>query len=203
LLVCMAASVWALLALYAQYVRLEHRNLLSQIEERKAAVALPKIEEAIADYEHAMRIVPCNILLHKDLALLAAQGADLAMTQPYGEDIDYYLEKTLNVLSSQLSCAPMDGKAWLEYAIINSHREGFTEHSLNAYKMSQRVTAGEAYLAERRMVFAVQFRPLFDAEAVAAARSDLVTLKRAAIFRMQNIIKAGGLKTEEEVYALF
>ena len=87
--------------------------------------------------------------------------------------------------------------------LFRSYREGFNKRSLNAYKMSQQVSPGESWLAEKRLLFAVKFRPLFDAPALEAARKDIATLERAAAFRLKNVFKAANVNSVEDLYALF
>lgn len=197
-----SSCIWAAMAITAQYVRLEHRSLIAEIRQNTAVVTLPELDTAIAKYEHALQFVPCNAGLYKDISLLTAYGTDIAMAQNM-EDDNYYLAKTLDTLESLVACSPMDGKAWLDIATLNNFYEGFTDNSLNAYKMSQRVTAGESWLAQKRLLFALQFLPLFDKEALAAARSDIATLQRAHPNHLTSILKAAEVKKVDELYGLF
>ena len=195
---CMAATIWSVLALSAQYVRLEYGGLISAIRSGTSTAEQLKVDKAIAHYESITRIVRCNAQLQRELALLSIYGADIA-----DAEVDTYLGKTLHTLSSLLSCMPTDGKAWLDYATLNTTREGFTGRSLAAYKMSQRVTPGESWLAEKRLLFALKVRPLFDAEALKAATSDIDTLQRGHPMRILAVLKEANLKSADDLYALF
>lgn len=166
-------------------------------------VTLDVVDDAIESYENALRIFPCNAGLYRDLLRLTSVGADIALAQPYADDSDFYLGKTIEVLASRLSCAPTDSKVWLDYAMINTYREGFTGTSLAAFKMSQKVAPGESWLAEKRIIFALKFYPLLDAAAIAATRSDLATLDRQSQFRINGIVRTYGIKSEQDLRALF
>jgi hypothetical protein len=203
LFICTAAAVWSGLVFYTKYVRLDHQTLIQNIKADNGTNDKGALVKAIADYEQTIAFVPCDIALHQDLALLAARGADIAMAEPYGQDTDFFLGKSLDAMASSLSCNPRNGEVWLDFAIINNYYEGFTTRSLQAFKRSQHVTPNEAWLAEKRVIFALEFRPLLDAEAIAAVRSDLATLERGAGFRIPVILKASGLKSPKELVDFF
>ena len=199
LILCMVSCIWAGLALYAQTVRLEHFSLISSIKAGSAVAGQPALNRA-------MRIVPCSVPLHREAALLLTQSVDNIIVAPDAHDSseeDAYLSKTLQVLGSLLACTPMDGKAWLDFAMVNTYREGFTPRSLEAYKMSERVSPGESWLAEKRLLFALEFRPLFDTEARAAAGNDLKTLEIAHPNHMNAVLKASQVGSLQKLYALF
>lgn len=200
LVVC--ALVWIALVLYTQYVQFSHRSLLTAIYGRSNDVTVENLDAAITDYTNTLRILPCSARLHSDVILLNTKAADIAMKEGIEEEYDFYLSNTLTALESLLSCTPADGKAWLDYATLNTYREGFTEQSLAAFKMSQSVTPGEAWLAEKRLRFALMFGPLLDEEAIKAVKSDFATLDRGAPFRLGLIMQATG-KSKEELYELF
>lgn len=200
-----ASALWAYFAISAQSLSFRHYDLITAIRSG-AAEEMPKqaeVDAAIVEYELAVRQIPCNVALYTELALLSAQGVDLAMAKPYTEGVDGYLEKTMDTLAAQLACTPTDGKAWLDYALSGIYREGFTERSLEAYKLSARVTPGESWLAEKRMLFALKFRPFFDKEALAAAQNDLTTLERAHPNRMAAVLKSAELDSADELRVLF
>lgn len=204
ILLCAISFIWAVIAISAQLVRLENHTIISAIYSN--ATPAPKqqdIEKAIASYEWIMHFVPCNAQLHKDLALLLTKNTDLAVSNSDAVAEDKYLAKTLETLASQLSCTPMDGKAWLDYATLITYREGFNRSSLSAYKMSEHVSPGESWLAEKRLLFALKFRPLFDTEALEATSKDIATLERAAPFRLSIIFKAANLNSVQDLTLLF
>jgi hypothetical protein len=203
-LLCALSMIWALLALSAQLVHLEHRQLITAIQNNTMpAPKKQELDRAIASYEWIMHFVSCNAQLHNDLALLLTKNADLAVIASDAATEDKSLAKTLATLTSLLSCTPMNGKAWLDYAMLNTYLEGFNKRSLNAYKMSQQVSPGESWLAEKRLLFAVKFRLLFDAAALEAANKDIATLERAALFRLKNVFKAANINSVQDLYALF
>lgn len=198
---CVAAIAWAGLAIYAQYVQISHAKLLLTMDSE--APALDVLDEAIESYENALRIFPCSVGLYYDLLRLTSFGADIVMAQPYADESDFYLAKTMEVLADRLSCSPTDSKAWLDYAMLNTYREGFTGTSLAAFKMSQKVAPGESWLAEKRIIFALKFYPLLDKAALQAARSDLTTLDRESQFRINYIVRTYNIKSEKDFRALF
>ena len=203
-ILCAVSSVWAALALSAQFIQLKNHSLIASIYSGKMqASEQPELEKVIASYEKMMRFVPCNVPLSRDLTLLLTQNADIALATPDGPGEDTYLAKTLDALVSLLSCTPTDGKAWLDYATLNTYREGFTARSLNAYKISERVSPGESWLAEKRLLFALKFRPLFDEAGREAARKDIATLERANHYRINAILKTYHLKSTQDLYPLF
>lgn len=198
---CVAAMVWAGLSMYVQYVQFRHTKLLMTLDSEMPM--LDALDDAIQSYQAALRIFPCNVALYGDVLRLTSFGADVALAQPYADESDFYLGKTMDVLTDRLSCAPTDGKAWLDYAMINTYREGFTDTSLSALKMSQKVAPEEAWLAEKRIMLALKFYPLLDKAAMEAARSDMATLSRESQFRINEIIRIYRITSDKDLRALF
>lgn len=198
---CVAAMVWAGLSMYVQYVQFRHTKLLMTLDSEMPM--LDALDDAIQSYQAALHIFPCNVALYGDVLRLTSFGADVALAQPYADESDFYLGKTMDVLTDRLSCAPTDGKAWLDYAMINTYREGFTDTSLSALKMSQKVAPEEAWLAEKRIMLALKFYPLLDKAAMEAARSDMATLSRESQFRINEIIRIYRITSDKDLRALF
>lgn len=202
-LLCVLSCAWAVAALWGQSVRLAHHNMLSAVHSAEGTITHEALTAAIDDYERALRILPCNAALHKDLGLLLAIEADAALDTPNTLDTDAPLKRMHDLMASQLSCTPHDGKAWLDFSTITMYREGFSDHALEAYKLSAQVAPGESWLAQKRLLFALESRPLLDAEAMAVARNDFAVLKRAHPNRMTAVLKASATESEEALAALF
>lgn len=201
---CVAAMLWSFWVLAAQYVRLEHRALLNSIRAGRAAVDFSAIDNAIAAYDSAMRLLPCSRGLQDDQLLMNSVAADWAVAYPEQADADVYLAQSLDVLSAHLSCNPTDGKAWLNLAAINTYREGFTERSLAALVMSEKVAPGESWLCSKRLVFALQFLPMLSREARDASLRDIAVLKdRAHPKWLLSVKRAAAVDTPEELELLF
>jgi hypothetical protein len=186
-----------------QATRFTHRDILTNIRSADIAQSPTEITNAIADYERVVTILPCNTALNADLSLLLAARTDDAMLESDTAGADTALEQMQNQLGSLLACTPMNGKAWLDFAVINTYIEGLTPRSLGAYKMSAYVAPGESWLAEKRLIFALKFRPLLDTDARAVAVADLRVLEQAHPNRMNAVIKESQTASAPELYALF
>ena len=106
-------------------------------------------------------------------------------------------------LAAHLSCSPTDGKAWLDFATIDIYREGFTPKAAAAYRMSQRVAPGESWLAQKRLLFALQFHDLLTPADIRVAQQDIAVLKRAHPNRMKDVLTDAGIADEASLSALF
>jgi hypothetical protein len=162
-----------------------------------------EITSAIADYEHTTAALPCNAALNTELSLLRARHTDNAMLESDTTQADAALEQMQPQLGALLACTPMNGKAWLDFAILTTYNEGFTARARGAYAMSAYVAPGESWLAEKRLIFALKFRPLLDASARAVAVADLRVLEHAHPNRMNAVIKESEVSGAPELYALF
>lgn len=196
------SCLWAVTALLAYNLRYQHRHLIQDIRAGRQ-VQPARLDAAITHYQRILALTPCNAKLYDDLGLLAAYGVDTAME---GEDMDRTdaeLAQMQQVLNARLGCMPSDGKAWLDLAIITSYREGLSKQALADYAMSARVSPGESWLAQKRLSFAVKFRPLLDAEAKAVVTRDMATLSHAHPNHMTAVMDEAGVKTPEAFAALF
>ena len=195
--------VWASLALFADLTQRSHRDLVAALGTNPSSITLSDATAAIADIERALRVVPCNMPLSKQRVLLLAYVTDQLMRSGTLQQADDALDQTHVALKNQLSCTPMDGKAWLDFAIVTVHREGFSSAAAQAYAMSARVAPGESWLAQKRLEFALAFRPLLDASARQIAQHDIIVLQHAHPIRMQAILKIAGLESATSLQALF
>ena len=198
-----AAIGWSAPTLLVQSIRLQHHQLFADMRSGVTPVDPVYVAKAIADYVWVRGLPPCNLAIHRNLVLLSAYQTDWALNVGDIDTADTALDQTNDTLTSLLSCAPADGKAWLDLAMITTYREGFTSHALVAYKMSARVAPGESWLAQKRLEFALKFRPLFDAPATEISRHDIAVLQIAHPIRMKAVLKLAALKTPEELAALF
>lgn len=196
------AAIWSLGALYAHMVRLQHKEVVTAIRDGEALPDMQQLSGPIAAYHSANHLLPCTLALHEDLGLLLARKTDLALD---GADLDQSaqtLDEMRHALIARLSCAPQDGKAWLDLATIDSVREGFTKRALQSFAMSARVAPGESWLAEKRLLFALQFRPLLDAQARTIAASDIAVLRRAHPNRITHVMEMAGVDSPEALHHL-
>lgn len=198
-LVCV---VWSFAALYAQKIRLEHGNLIEQIRGEGSLPDMKVIDAAITSYNHAIDILPCNIPLHEDLALLLALRTDSVMQSPDINAEADALDTVHGALTNLLACSPTNGKAWLDLAMINVYREGFTKRSARAYIMSAKVAPGESWLAEKRLIFILPFVQLLDADGQRTITRDLATLEVAHSNRTDAVIAAAQVSSKAELLGL-
>lgn len=198
---CVATCVWASIVFLGQSARFEHHGLINAIRGGEPVDDAKHLQRAIQDFENAIRTLPCNSGLSADLTLLRASAADAAGDSDDGDDAA--LTGLRDSMVQELSCNPRDGKVWLDLATIESYREGYAKRAKDAYLMSRDVTPGESWLAEKRLIFALGFRPLFDKEAMEVAQADLIVLERAHPNRMSAVVKAAGVETPEQLYAVF
>lgn len=199
---CALCLLWSTIALLVSGTRFEYRNMIESIRAGEKLPEAQALNDAIAAYSWAMGLSPCNADLHEDMALLLGQSTDDSMNDEQADE-DAALARTQEELAAHLSCTPADGKAWLDFATIDIYREGFTKRALGAYRMSALVAPGESWLAQKRLLFALQFRPLLTDEALAIAKNDLAVLKRAHPNRITDVIKRAGLTDEPALYAAF
>lgn len=199
---CTVACSWSVLALISNYVRVEYRGVTAAVRKGKAYDAR-ELEDAVHAYGTALRMMPCNTPLLHERALLLAQQADNAMAGPEVDAADDALAAAQKGIADILSCTPMDGKAWLDFATITTHREGVSDRALAAFSMSATVSPGESWLAEKRLLFALTFRPLLDAQSLAVVRQDMGTLELAHPNRINAVMKAAKVNSKEALAALF
>lgn len=200
--VCALGLLWSFVVFTVDVTRFEYRNLIASIRAGEQPPSRRALADAITAYGSTLHIASCSAALHQDMALLLGARTDAAMSSGTVDE-DAQLQQTQEELAASLSCKPTDGKAWLDFATIDIYREGFTPRALNAYRMSALVAPGESWLAEKRLLFALQFRPLFDANAMKIAKEDLAVLKRAHPNRMHDVMKVVDIGDEASLYAVF
>ena len=198
-----SACLWVTSVLIVDFARLDHRGLLQAIRNQEVMPPLKVVQAAIADYERGLRYVPCSAALHSERSLLLAYVADKAMASPDMDAADDALARMQEALSAQLACTPNDGKAWLDSAQMLIHREGFTERARSAYAMSAQVAPGESWLAQKRLLFALQFRLLLDAPSRAVVAHDILVLEHAHPNRMSAVMAAAEVDSAEALRDLF
>ena len=196
------AFLWSAVTLLVSDTRFHYRNMIESIRAQDGVPDAEALEDAITAYRATLRLAPCNAALHEDMGLLLGQSADATMAQD-NVDEDVPLARMQDEVAAQLSCRPADGKAWLDFATLDIYREGFTPRALGAYEMSGEVAPGESWLAQKRLLFALQFRPLFDAKALGVARADLAVLERAHPNRMAAVMQAAEIPNKKMLYAVF
>ncbi len=198
-----ASIAWSFITLYATATQYRHRDLIATMLANKTPLAIADVNASIADIEHTMHIAACNIPLSNQLMLLLVYSTDLHLHMGGLLEADDALEEAHAAMENHLSCAPRDGKAWLDFAMIQVQREGFSDAANYAYAMSARVAPGESWLAQKRLDFAVKFQPIMTASAKKIALRDIAVLQLAHPIRMQAVLKRAALKTPDELTALF
>ena len=197
--ICALGLLWCAAVLVVSDTRFDYRNLIETIRAGTDAPGAEAVDSAIAAYRSSLRIAPCSAALHQDLALLLGQHADAAQAM----DEDAPLAAMQDELTAHLSCSPTDGKAWLDFATIDIYREGFTPKAAAAYRLSQRVAPGESWLAQKRLLFALQFHDLLTPADMRVARQDILVLKRAHPNRMKAVLASAGIADEAALSTLF
>lgn len=201
--ICAVCCGWAALVFQAQTTRLDAQELLGALRQNKDLPEYPKLSDAIVAYRSATRLRPCDAALTRDLTLLHARASEEALFNADLDASDRALDDAQQTLERQLTCAPLDGKAWFDLAMLNAHREGITVRTLAAYRMSAQVAPGESWLAQKRLQFAITFRPLLDEAALDVVKRDLAVLALAHPMRLDAVMKATQLKSKDELHALF
>lgn len=199
---CFMACLWSVPAIMGQTVRMTHRQLVATIRSDEGMPDPRELVTAIAKDQRMLRIMPCNTPLRDEQALLLAQKADMLLAAD-AENQDAAMLETQGVLAARLSCTPTDGKAWLDYAMLSTYREGITLKAIAAYEMSARVAPGESWLAEKRLLFALSFRAVFNDTARATVLNDIAVLRRAHPNRMTAVMNEAQVKTPEQLASLF
>lgn len=197
------AVLWSAQVVVTHLVRLDNQPILHMIRNGKKVPNHREVAASIGAYQSALKYAPCNALLHADLALLAAYKADSAMAAPALNLEDAALEAMQQVLVSYLGCTPRDGKVWLDLAMLDVVRQGATPRTLMAYRMSALAAPGEAWLAKKRLEFAITFLPIFSAKELAVVRADLAVLERAHPNNMMALQAAAQVKNKRALYTLF
>ena len=197
------SCTWSVRALVGYAVHLNQREVVAAIRSSEVLPEDALIARAMAMDEAVLPAIGCNATVYEDMAVLAAQGVDRSLLASDDADADAPLKNMQDVLATRLSCTPLDGKAWLDVAIVTTYREGITAHALEAYRMSQRVAPGESWLAQKRLLFALRFRPLMNADARSIAIQDLHVLEHAHPNRMTAVEHAAKVDSSQALYALF
>lgn len=201
--ICLASCLWALTVLFAASIRFEHKGMVDMIRNGQQYKQPEKIEEALLSISGAMRIIPCTTELSDDYLLLRAYDADLALSSENEERADLALASMEEAAGQRLGCTPRDGKVWLDLATIVTLHEGFSKRALADYKMSARVAPGESWLAQKRLEFALKFRPMLDQEALTISQADIAVLERAHPNKMTAIKTAAGVASVEALRSMF
>ena len=200
--VCLASFLWASQVFLGLSVRFAHQGLVETIRAGKRVTDEKRIAVALNDYANAVNSLPCNTPLLSDLALLRAYSSDMAL-ESSEEGGEAALNSMHAALTTQLKCSPRDGKLWLDLANIDTLREGLSTSARAAYGMSAKVAPGESWLAEKRLIFALNFQPMLDDSMRSVAQSDLAVLERAHPNRMTFVQKEAQVESPDALYALF
>ncbi|MFZ4125672.1 MAG: hypothetical protein ACOYJ2_06345 [Rickettsiales bacterium] len=185
-----ACIAWSLPVMYAETVRLNHQSILQEIRDGKTLPKPAALNAAIARYDSAIGRLPCIMPLHEELGLLVALRTDSIMqSQDLNAQADA-LDAMDRTLTNLLVCTPTNGKAWLDLAMINVYREGFSKRSAQAYVMSGKVSPVESWLAEKRLIFILPFASLLDANGHKTITNDLATLDVAHPNHMSAVMAA-------------
>lgn len=200
--VSLAACFWAVVVLFSASLRFTHQGVIDVIRAGQQP-SVPQIQEALANFTGAASVIPCDLELSDDYLLLRAYDADQAFNDTDDAHIDKALFAMEEALGQRLSCTPRDGKVWLDLATILTMHEGLSPRALADFKMSAQVAPGESWLAQKRLEFALKFRPMLDLEALQIATADIAVLERAHPNKMTAVKNAAGVDSTEALRSIF
>lgn len=159
----------------------------------------PMLLSAIRDYQSLQSVFTCYRRLAHTLSLFEISVAEIYIREGELEQAAEYFTRARQSMEQYLACAPTDGKAWLDYALLLLEEKGMDEDVIAAWKNSAKVTPFEGWLAEKRLHLAIRLLPFFDAEARKLALADVATLKNTLLRRQLNFLKATGFASLEEL----
>jgi hypothetical protein len=129
---------------------------------------------------------------------VALATLDAAVEQNDRALVTSALEKALDSASHRLSCNPLDGNAWLRYAIVNARREGPDAAVVNQLRLSYRLAPSEAWVIEPRLAFVTN---LDLAGGVGSQTGYLADLQRFTSFESPRQIAAAYVGAPQRVRA--
>ncbi len=183
----LCAVLWIVSILPSEYVRLKYQTLISDIKHPEKNITLSDVEAAIEDYQRMASYNFCHGNFYRDLtSLYNAKYAHHTAHNNFDE-IDATLNIILETLEKHLQCQPKDGNGWFTKAVTHIQHGGFNSDALQAYKQAALVAPREAWLAEKRTLFAIHFFPIFDEEAQDIALQDIEVLTKASTNRRRKI----------------
>lgn len=202
---CYAGFVllWAIPTLYASMTRLSQNETLSVIRTDASEAESSLLEAAASSLHAALALAPCNMALHRDLQLVLGAIADRSATDDDVAAVDRSLDDVQHAIGEQLGCKPLDGKAWLDYALVSLEREGFGKRSRAAFSMSARVSPRESWLAQRRVETAVRLAPMLDDKTRSIVLNDIAVLDQANHYRLNTVMKNAAVSSTEALKLLF
>lgn len=203
LLLATGSLVWIALAVPSSFVRYEHRALRDAVRPGTPPPEPQALAQAIADYDAVAARGPCHPHLHSERATFRLHAADQAMAAGAVALSEAHLDEAIVALQTHLRCSPMDGGAWINLAMLHVRHEGFGKRALDAYRLSAAVAPQEAWLAEKRLKFALEFYLLFDGEAMGIAQRDIAVLERALLKRQLDFAEETGVGSLENLTNVF
>lgn len=201
--ICLCSSIWVIAVLFVASIRFEHKGMIDMIRNGNAQAEPKRVSEALVKFAGTLRVIPCDQGLSDDYLLLRAYDADQSLNSGDDARADAALAAMEEALGQRLSCTPHDGKAWLDLATVLTVREGFSSRALENYKMSARVAPAESWLAQKRLEFALSFRPMLDQEALQHAQADIAVLERAHPNKMTAVKTAADVESTQALRDMF
>jgi hypothetical protein len=122
----------------------------------------------------------------------AAKGTDLA-------GIDAAEKNALEISKHRLMCNPLDGNAWLRFAIVNVKASGPAPAAINALRLSYWSAPDEGWLMEARLPFATE---LYLAGVTSFENEYLDDLRRFATYEPGGRVAATYVATTPRIQAL-
>jgi hypothetical protein len=190
----LCAFGWSLTILQLNSVQNRYSSLIKEIGQGKA-VPPKTLHAAINDYHHAAPYFRCYDDFHRELSTLYMSRYAMQQAQYQLLKLDDSLAAAMDHLDQQVACRPHDSNSWLNRAIVQTHRAGFNQQALASYKQSVKHSPREAWLAERRSLFALRFYPLFDREAQQQAMVDITILQHASSNRRRKFLQRTGMES--------
>lgn len=184
-----------------EYVQLKHEKTVTAIQRGEKPKA-EEIDTAIADYESVAPYHFCHGNFNQDLSILYMARFASSEQKESMSKLDGILSLALEAVNNHLNCQPKDGNVWLSKAIILVYQEGFSGNALASYKQSAKVAPREAWLAEKRSLFTVNFFMVYDKKALEIAINDLNVLEQASSNRKRAILKKLGIESFDSIMEL-
>ena len=190
------AALWGAQILPAAYITYKYRPLTLAIQQQKP-IENTTLENAIKDYRAVSPFTFCYADFYRELSVFYMMRFATLDTQHEITQQEGILSDAMDAIDHHLHCQLKDANGWLNKAFIQVYQSGFNNDALNAYKKSVRTAPREAWLAEKRTRFALDFFPLFDHEAQSMAIGDVETLKTSFTSRRRRILEQTGAESLE------
>lgn len=198
----LAAMAWAVLSLYTTFTEFNNSTAIDAIKSNRA-VSAHDLSAMKSEYHTALMVLPCNSSLQRDYHVILGHESDNSASRGDSAAYSAALESLRGQLKSTLACQPLDGKLWLDYAMISLELSGFDDDVRKSYLLSQAMSPRESWLAEKRTYLAINLAPILNDALKQRALNDLMVLDAANHYRLNGIYKKTPYTTLPQLQALF